>query len=69
MCPGLAAALEGKEDSKQVVKTVRVLQLEKARQGLAEAQLLAARRSGARGLKARQLLIGSEKAVEEAEKR
>ncbi|KIW73245.1 hypothetical protein, variant [Phialophora macrospora] len=69
MCLGLAAALEGKEDSKRVVKTVRTLQLEKARQALAEAQLLAARRSGARGLKARQLLIGSETAVVDAEQR
>jgi ATP-binding cassette, subfamily F, member 3 len=64
----LATVLEEKADSQQIVRTVRSLQLGKARQNLAEAQLVAARRSGARGLKARQVLIESEKAVEEAEK-
>jgi len=51
------------------VTTVRSLQLEQAKQALAEAQLIAARRSGARGLKARQMLIEKEKEVEEAQKR
>jgi hypothetical protein len=36
---------------------------------LAEAQLLATRRSGARGLKARQALIEKENSVEEAHRR
>lgn len=66
---GLTSALEHKTDPKSIVTTVRSLQLEKAKQELAEAQLIAARRSGARGLKARQVLIENEKAVEEAEKR
>ena len=66
---GLSAVLEEKAESKKIVSTVRELQLAKAKQDLAEAQLVAARRSGARGLKARQVLIENEKAVEEAEKR
>jgi hypothetical protein len=61
--------LEEKSDPKRIVDTVRALQLEKAKHDLAEAQLVAARRSGARGAKARQVLIQSEKDVEEAEKR
>ena len=66
---GLTAALEDKADSNKLVKTVQSLQVEQAKQELAEAQLIAARRSGARGLKARQLLIEKEKALEKAEKR
>lgn len=66
---GLTAALEHKTDSTRIVSTVRLLQVEEAKQALAEAQLLAARRSGARGLKARQFLIEKEQAVAEAEKR
>ncbi|KAL2426162.1 putative ATP-binding protein YheS [Exophiala dermatitidis] len=65
---GLTTALEDKADSNKIVKTVQSLQVEQAKQELAEAQLLAARRSGARGLKARQMLIEKEKALEEAEK-
>ncbi|KAJ4517866.1 hypothetical protein HRR75_003085 [Exophiala dermatitidis] len=65
----LTAALEDKADSNKLVKTVQSLQVEQAKQELAEAQLIAARRSGARGLKARQLLIEKEKALEKAEKR
>ncbi|KIW78270.1 hypothetical protein Z517_08104 [Fonsecaea pedrosoi CBS 271.37] len=65
----LAAALEDKAHSSKIVTTVRSLQLAQAKQELAEAQLIAARRSGARGLKARQLLIEKEKEVEEAQKR
>ncbi|KAL2415621.1 ABC transporter F family member 3 [Exophiala dermatitidis] len=65
----LTVALEDKADSNKLVKTVQSLQVEQAKQELAEAQLIAARRSGARGLKARQLLIEKEKALEKAEKR
>ncbi|OQV05338.1 hypothetical protein CLAIMM_10097 [Cladophialophora immunda] len=65
----LAAALEDKAHSSKIVTTVRSLQLEQAKQELAEARLVAARRSGARGLKARQMLIEREKEVEEAQKR
>lgn len=61
-------AIEEKADAKKIVSTVRSLQLEQAKQELSEAQLIAARRSGARGLKARQVLIEKEKAVDEAEK-
>ena len=61
-------ALEDSSDPKLLVKTVRLLQAEKARQELAEAQLIAARRSGARGLKARQVLILKEKELEKAQK-
>jgi hypothetical protein len=61
--------LEDKSDTTAVFKTVRQLQLDKAKQELAGAQLIAARRSGARGLKARQVLIEKEKAVEEASER
>ncbi|KAJ9609184.1 hypothetical protein H2200_006956 [Cladophialophora chaetospira] len=63
----LTAALEHKTDPAKIVSTVRLLQVEKAKQDLAKAQLVAARRSGARGAKARQVLIEKEKAVEEAE--
>ncbi len=69
MFVGLTAALEHKTDSTKIVSTVRLLQVEKAKQELAEAQLIASRRSGARGAKARQVLIEKEKAVEEAENR
>jgi hypothetical protein len=58
--------LEDKSDATAVINAVRLLQLDKTKQELAEAQLIAARRSGARGAKARQVLIEKEKAVEEA---
>ncbi len=66
---GLSAALEEKAEMKKLVRTVQTLQLEQAKRELAEAQLLATRRSGARGLKARQALIEKENAVEEAHRR
>jgi hypothetical protein len=65
----LSTALEEKADPLGTVKTVRSLQLEQAKRDLAEAQLIAARRSGARGLKARQMLIEKEEALEEAQAR
>jgi hypothetical protein len=65
----LTAALEHKTEPTKIVSTVRLLQVEKAKRELAEAQLVAARRSGARGAKARQILIAKENAVEEAEKK
>jgi len=65
----LSAAIEEKVDSKMIVTTVLSLQVEHAKQDLAEAQLIAARRSGARGSKARQVLVEKENALEEAQKR
>ncbi|EXJ85623.1 hypothetical protein A1O1_05989 [Capronia coronata CBS 617.96] len=58
-----------KTDSKKLVQTIRSLQVQQAQQELAEAQLVTARRSGARGLKARQFLIEKEKALDEAQRR
>lgn len=66
---GLAAVLEEKTNLNKLVKTVQSLQLEQAEQDLAEAQLIAERRSGARGSKARQVLIEKEKALEESRTR
>ncbi len=65
----LTAALEEKADSQKIVETVRALQVEKAKQELAEAQLIAARRSGARGAKARQVLIEKENTLQVAQTR
>ena len=65
----MSAALEEKVDSTNIVKTIRALQVEQAKQALAEAQLIATRRSGARGKEARHVLIAREKAVEEALRR
>lgn len=63
----LSGALEDLTDSARTAKVVRQLQYEQAKRDLAEAQLVAARRSGARGSKARQALIAKEKARDEAE--
>lgn len=63
---GLAAALESGIES---AIAVREVQLEHAQQELKEAILIAARRSGARGAKARQELIAKEDAVKEAEQK
>ena len=62
----LAEALEDTADITQTAIVVRKLQYDQAVRDLAESQLVAARRSGARGLKARQVLIAKEKALEEA---
>lgn len=61
--------LEEKADPESTVSAVRSLQVDQARQELAEAQLIASRRSGARGARARQTLIEKEKALEEAQRR
>ena len=66
----LRAVLETKDVSPMnVSKAVREVQLEHAEQELKEAQLVAARRSGARGARARQALIEQEQAVEKAKQR
>jgi ATPase subunit of ABC transporter with duplicated ATPase domains len=66
----LAAVLENKDVSPEIIsKTVREVELDHAQQALKEAQLIAARRSGARGAKARQVLIEQEEAVETAQQR
>lgn len=64
----LSTALETKTDTPdQIVTVVRQLKVEQARRDLHVAQLLATRRSGARGAKARQALNEKEQALEEAE--
>lgn len=63
---GLTSALESGADTPKVVHE---LQLDRAKQHLKEAALIAERRSGARGAKARQELISNENAVEAAEQR
>lgn len=63
----LTAVLESHAPSADSISTtVRQLQLEALENEEKEAQLTAARRSGARGAKARQALIAKEQAVEEA---
>lgn len=64
----LSAVLQtGQADSEQVVSVHRRLQLEQAQRKLKEAQLVAQHRSGARGSKARQIVLKEEAAVKEAE--
>ena len=66
----LASVLEAKEaHPKTISQVVRQVQLEHTEQDLKEAQLIALRRSGARGAKARQILIEQEDAVEKAKQR
>lgn len=66
----LSAALEGHPSDAEATSTVvRKLQLEALEHEEKEAQLTAARRSGARGAKARQALIAKEEAVEQARDR
>jgi ATP-binding cassette subfamily F protein 3 len=62
----LSEALEDVTASASISQVVRQLQYEQAERDFAQAQLIAARRSGARGLKARQDLIAKEKARDEA---
>ena len=62
----LSEALEDLADSSRTAKVVRQLQYEQAERDLAQAHLIAARRSGARGSKARQELIIKERARDEA---
>lgn len=65
----LSEVLEHGSDTIGTERVVRQLQYEQAERSLAEAQLIAARRSGARGSKARQALIAREEALEEAKSR
>lgn len=66
----LSAAFEGHpSDAESSSTIVRQLQLQGLEDEEKEAQLTAARRSGARGAKARQALIAKEQAVEEARAR
>ena len=66
----LAAVIETKNvSSSRIAKVVREVQLEHCEQDLKDARLVAARRSGARGAKARQVLIEKEEAMEQAKHR
>lgn len=66
----LAGVIEDKNaDPKLISKTVRQVELEHVEEQLKEAQLVAARRSGARGARARQVLIEKEEAFEIAKQR
>ncbi|RMZ81297.1 hypothetical protein DV737_g2573, partial [Chaetothyriales sp. CBS 132003] len=62
----LATALESDADP---TETIHAVQVEHAQRELKQAELIAARRSGARGAKARQDLIRKEDAVKAAEER
>jgi hypothetical protein len=63
---GLSYALESGTGTSQAVLEI---QLEHAQRELKEAELIAARRSGARGAKARQELIAKEEALKQAEEK
>jgi ATP-binding cassette, subfamily F, member 3 len=66
----LADVLENKDvPVERTIKVVRELQRKHAEQDLKEAQLIAARRSGARGARARQVLIEKEDALVIAKQR
>lgn len=65
----LSKAIEDSTDAGQTSATVRQLQLENAEDEFKEADLTAMRRSGARGAKARQVLIEKEASVEQAKDR
>jgi ATP-binding cassette, subfamily F, member 3 len=66
----LASVVENKDVlPRSLSKAVREVQLDHADHELREAQLTAARRSGARGAKARQVLIEKEELVERAKQR
>lgn len=54
-------------DAPKIIHTYRTLRLNQAKRDLDTAQLVAQHRSGARGAKARQLLLSKEAAVGEAE--
>lgn len=64
----LSAVLQNiQADSTQIVSVHRRLQLEEAQRKLEEARLVAQHRSGARGAKARQVVLKEEAAVKNAE--
>ena len=66
----LATVLESKDmPAETVSRCIRDVQLDHCEQDLKEAQLTAARRSGARGAKARKVLIEKEEAVDQAKQR
>lgn len=66
----LAAVIEDKNAAaSSISKAVREVELEYADEDLKESQLIAARRSGARGARARQELIEKEEAFEKAKQR
>lgn len=64
----LSSALQDTADSSHVVGTYRQLKLEQIQRDLEAARLVAEHRSGARGSKARQIVIQKEAEVAEAEK-
>lgn len=62
--PELSKAVEGKVDKPQdSTRIIRKIKLERAKRELAEAHLIAERRSGARGATARRALNAQEDAV------
>lgn len=65
----LSKAIEENHDAEQSCAMVRQIQLENAKDEEKEADLTAARRSGARGAKARQVLVEKEEAVKKAQER
>ena len=65
----LAKVMEDTADADLASATVRQLQLEAAEEEEKEADLIATRRSGARGAKARQVLLEKEASVAEAKQR
>jgi ATP-binding cassette, subfamily F, member 3 len=65
----LSKAIEDSADAEETSTIVRKLQLEHAEDEMKEADLTAARRSGARGAKARQILIEKEANVAQAKDR
>ena len=66
----LSAVLQdGSGDSGKIAQVHRRLKFEEAQRDLSEARLVAQHRSGARGSKARQLVLQKEAAVQEAEQK
>lgn len=65
----LSAAIENTADPTAVVKAYRKVALERAEQDRHDARQIALRRSGARGAKAKKVLLEREAELEEAEKR
>ncbi|KAJ9667368.1 hypothetical protein H2201_002569 [Coniosporium apollinis] len=65
----LSAALENTKDSMAPVKAFRQISHERLERNVSEARQIAARRSGARGLKARKALIALEEQLVESQRR
>jgi len=65
----LSEALESSHDPTSGIRATRRLTCERVERELDEARLVAARRSGARGLKARQVVTAKEAELETARQR